>query len=162
MNKKKYLVIIIVSVAIVITLIAGTIAYLFTSANNNNINGSAEGLQLTFTNDGTLSGALRPVNGKTEDIVTTVTVGLANNDNKASINIYIDVTTIDAVLASDALVWEIYKDDVFYKRGTFTGASTGNKFYLINNYELTKTEVFKVYVWLDGSSSGNSSMNSSF
>lgn len=160
MNKKLLTSLIVIGIIIIATV---GVTYAFFAANNNNsFTGNSGNIDISYVNGGVLTGELYPRSSRSEDVYGSVSIGLNKDSVAANASIYIDITKIDDALASDALVWDMYLNDTLYKSGTFKGAKSGSKFYLVEDYPLTtKTDVFKVYIWLNGDKIDNSVLDSS-
>lgn len=108
--------------------------------------------------------SLVPAKNKSSGIHTKITMSLTANSVKTTANIKFTPTN----LASEAykttgLIWEVYVGDTLKASGNFANATENNPMNLITNYELTTTStVFDIYIWLDGSKTGNEVMNKQF
>ena len=160
MNRKLLISLIVIGIIIIATV---GVTYAFYAANNSNsFTGSNGNIDINYVNGGVLTGELYPRSSRSEDVYGSVSIGLNKDSVQANASIYIDITEIDEALSSDALVWDMYLNDTLYKSGTFEGAKSGSKFYLVEDYPLTtSTDVFKVYIWLNGDKIDNSVLDSS-
>ena len=160
MNKKLLISLIVIGIIVIFTV---GVTYAFFMANNSNtFTGNSGNIDINYVNGGVLTGELYPRSSRSEDVYGSVSIGLKKDSVKANASIYIDIDNIDEALSSDALVWDMYLNDTLYKSGTFKGAKSGSRFYLVEDYPLTtNTDVFKVYIWLNGNKIDNSVLDSS-
>ena len=152
MNKKLLISLIVIGIIVIITV---GVTYAFFMANNSNtFTGNSGNIDINYVNGGVLTGELYPRSSRSEDVYGSVSIGLNKDSVKANASIYIDIDNIDEALSSDALVWDMYLNDTLYK--------SGSRFYLVEDYPLTtNTDVFKVYIWLNGNKIDNSVLDSS-
>ena len=152
MNKKLLISLIVLGIIVIITV---GVTYAFFMANNSNtFMGNSGNIDINYVNGGVLTGELYPRSSRSEDVYGSVSIGLNKDSVKANASIYIDIDNIDEALSSDALVWDMYLNDTLYK--------SGSRIYLVEDYPLTtNTDVFKVYIWLNGNKIDNSVLDSS-
>lgn len=154
-------------VVVLIVTITGTFAWYNgrIASDNTNLGKSAK-LDIEYTDgfDEVLSGSLIPVKDKSGGISTTAKIGLKSDSVAAKLRLSLELTTFTAVLGnSEALTYEVYKGSTRIATGNFKGKSQGNTVDILTNHALTTTaETFTVYVWLDGSKSGNEVQNATF
>ena len=158
----KKIILSIVAILLVATLIdAGTYAYFVFTINSGNIfMSSLSNIAVIYTKDVNITGELKPVSSYKEGNKATIKIKLDNDSVDAKADIYIYVDEIGRDIASNALKWELFRTyqgiESFVARGTFAGASEESKIYVDRDYRLNTEETsYTVYIWLDGSLTGN-------
>ena len=156
--KKMFIYIAITAIIVVIT-ISGTYAFFVATTNTGNeIASEAAKLEVIYTGGTAIQGGLNLVRTKEEGFNTTVNIRLTEDSIDAIAKLYIKINEIGENIANDALNWEVYKDNstTAYATGTFENYKSGDKIYIVNNYDLSTTNTsFKIYVWLNGEKVGN-------
>lgn len=170
--KKAILYTIIILLVIVIT-VTGTYAFFVaTTGSNNNVTANSAKLEVIYTGGTAIQGGLNLVRTKEEGFNTTVTIKLSEDSVDAMADIYIHINQITSTIATEALIWEVYKKyegtETFVDSGTFLDCEAenttkkcenGDKIYIVKNYELTTTDTYyTVYIWLNGDKVGNEAL----
>ena len=163
---------------IIIITVSGTYAFFSATTNTGNVlTADASKLDVIYTGGTEINGNLKLVNpdenAKNKGFNTTVRIKLAEDSVDAKANLYIQINEITAAIATEGLVWEVYKEyegvESFVDSGTFieceNGATTkkcanGDRLYIVRDYQLTTTDTFyTVYIWLNGDKVGNEVLN---
>jgi len=167
----KKIVLYIIAILIIITITVGA-TYAFFNASvdsgNKDISNTAI-LEVVYTKGNAIQGDLNLVNSKEEGFDTTVMIKLSEESIDAVADLYIHINQISSSLATEALIWEVYKisgeTETLINSGDFLDCdnngttkkcANGNKIYIVNDYKLSTNETyFKVYIWLNGNKIGN-------
>lgn len=156
---KKMLIYISITALIIVITTTGTYAFFSASTNTGNgITSEAANLEVIYTGGTAIQGTLNLVRTKEEGFNTTVNIRLTEDSIDAMAKLYIKINDIGETIANDALNWEVYKDNstTAYAKGTFNDYKSGDKVYIVNNYDLSTTNTsFKIYIWLNGEQVGN-------
>ena len=164
MKIKMILIYIITIILTVFITVSGTFAYFTATAGSksNSATANTTKLEVIYTGGTEIDGDMYLVTRKEEGFNTTVNIKLSEESIGASSDLFIQIKEISAAIATEALIWEVYKtyqgEETFVKSGNFLqcGEGTkkcadGDKLYLVRDYELTTTETyFTVYIWLNG------------
>ena len=162
--KNNKTMVLIISLAIVLTLTATLSFFVWNSSRNQDINVSVNlsGLDaFIHYNKGTdvLTGTLLPSTDYTGGISTEIELWKDPSAESRTIygHIYLDITSIGTNLANEpALKWAITSNGEVLNTGNFVGKSNGNSISLKLNIPLsTSKQLFKIYIWLDESMSIN-------
>lgn len=108
--------------------------------------------------------SLVPSLTKSSGIHSQITMSLATNSIKSTANIRFTPTNLSSgAYKTSGLIWEVYVGSTLKASGNFANATENTPMDLLTNYELTTTStVFDIYIWLDGSKTGNEVMNKQF
>lgn len=179
---KKIPIYIIIILLITIITAGSTYAYLVANINSevNGVKGEGAELNVVYQEGLPLEGEISPSINKNAGLHTTVNIRRTEDSVEAKTHLFIKVESITPSLASAGFIWEVYKiveteeetTEEFITTGNFTQCKSstgtkkcanGDKLYIINDYILSPTNTsFKVYVWIDGSKSGNEVIGASF
>ncbi|MBQ2872491.1 MAG: hypothetical protein IJE89_00620 [Bacilli bacterium] len=166
---KKTIVYIMIAFLLAITVVGVTYAYygVIINPKEDSLTTNAHKFEVIYTGGTDIGGELELVNTKEEGKNTTVNIKIAEGSVEALANIYIHIDQMTDNLASNALRWEVYRnnEEQNIKAGNFMYCVSGNikkkcesgdKLYLINDYKLTTDDTsFTVYIWLDGNLATN-------
>ena len=152
-------------VVLFLVLMAGiSYAYLAFSKSTTSDNMSKSGkIDVVFTSGADLTGALRPSSDKEGGISSTSSIRITTGSLPAKGILKLNITSISTEIATSALKWEVYKDSETtpYNSGDFNGVSSGDIIEIVKDYQLTTTDTnFTIYIWLDGSLSGDEVLGS--
>lgn len=171
---KKTILYTIMILLLTIIAVGGTYAFLVASASSQNeIVTNAHKFEVIYTGGTSISGPLNLASNKEQGRKTTVNIKVSEDSVLGKANLYIKIDEISEVIANDALVWEVYKNEekTAYKEGTFEkcGESAneicaeGQKLYLVRDYKLsTENTSFTIYLWLNGNKVDNNVIGASF
>lgn len=155
MDKKKSLIISIITVLLIVILVSGTTyAYLSSRTNGENVDTGSGMVDINYTIEpenitGNLSSSLNRDGG----LKATATVSLNKNSEEALLNMYILPTALTNLNVA-AFKWEVegYSGDeiIYTNSGDFSNAIEGNPIKIVNGYSPTENNVeFHIYMWLD-------------
>ena len=116
MNNKKFIIGVIV---LLLLMVGGTYAYYrWVSSNNMNVEVTIEGGTVTFVGGDNITGTLIPTATKEEGIKKDVTVKA--DTIGATLNLYMDLTTMPDELKEKSFEYEVYyNDSTLVKKGNF-------------------------------------------
>ena len=158
-NIKNYIVIIL---AVIIVLIAGTYAWLSYRSNNTHMVltiGEINDVQVTLSPYKIVS-TISPVSAYTDQTnYSTVTVK-NNNASSRMINLYYHINNIPDALKISGFKYTITKSTdnstyTFVKTDSFSSASSNSDFIIHEDSVNSGTTYYRVYVWLDTNDGGN-------
>ena len=168
-------------IMLAVVTVSATYAYYQSSVNGttNSVGASSNEFDVIYTGGNQLSGQLQVASSRSENFKTTVSIRLAPNSTLAKANLYIKISEISSVLASDMLVWEVVAQNngesvtLTPSRGDFTTCThsngttgtcqSGDKLYIVTNYNLLYTDTdFTIYVWINGDKATNAVVGASF
>lgn len=162
MNKK---VVIIIASVLVLTLVVFAVTYAYLNASHtSDVVGVKSGkIDITYKNDGEVSGTLLPSVDYSKGIYTTSKIKLENNSLTNLASIKLEVEEISDYLKNDALNWTLLINGEVKRSDDFSVLPTDNIITLYDNYELDEniTEI-KVYIWLNGDKTTNEMMDQAF
>ena len=173
---KKLITYIIIITLLVILIVGGTYAYFLASTDGNEFVTSANKFEVIYLGGEKISGSLEFANSKSEEMKTTVNIRMAKDSVPGIANLYIQIDEITENIATEALIWEVYKEykgvKSFAGSGTFVDCKTdstkrkcetGDKLYIVNDYELSEENTsFTIYIWLNGSLATNDALGGNF
>lgn len=172
---KKIMIYILLILLLTIITAGATYAYLAASTNSviNVITGESAQLVVNYTGGKKIEGSMSLSKDKTGGHNTTVNISIAENSVIAKADLFININSISSSLATEGLIWEVYKTingtESFVGSGTFatcysgTKCSNGDKMLIVNDYVLSTTNTaFTVYVWLNGDKVGNEVIGATF
>ena len=155
--------------------VGATYAYLVASTNSvkNAIDGTSAELIVNYTGGTKIEGSMSLSKDKSGGHNTTVNISLDDNSVIAQADLFININSISSSLATEGLVWEVYKTvngtESYIGTGNFSTCYSGNKcsngdkILIVDNYVLSTTNTaFTVYVWLNGDKVGNEVIGASF
>lgn len=168
---KKATVYIIMLLIVAIISVGGTYALFRATVNENNAIGTqADTLEIEYTGDIEINGALHLTKIKEGGHRRVIKIGLSEQSVGIAAHLYIQIKNISPKLAVNGLKWEVYtlKNGVetYYNSGTFMQCGeieaakskcvSGDKLYMVTNYDLSTIQTeFVVYIWLNGNEVGN-------
>ena len=156
---KNYIIIIL---AVIIVLIAGTYAWLSYRSNNTQMVltiGEINDVQVTLSPYKIVS-TISPVSAYTDQTnYSTVTVK-NNNASSRMINLYYHINNIPDALKISGFKYTITKSTdnstyTFIKTDSFSSASSNSDFVIYEDSVNSGTTYYRVYVWLDTNDGGN-------
>ena len=107
MNNKKFIIGVIL---LLILMLGGTYAYYkWTSSNNMDFEVEIKGGTVVFEGGKDINGELIPTSKKEEGIIKDITV--KGNTEGATINLYMDLTTMSDNLKEESFKYEVYYND---------------------------------------------------
>lgn len=170
---KKIFLYSILLLTIAVVTIGGTYAFFnSTTKLNNKTIGKTNKLEVLYSGGTEITGSLKIAKDKSGGYRREISIGLDEDSVGAKANIYISIDEITNTIATDSLVWEIYKiengveNQTAIKTGSFakcadlgetpTVCTNGGKIYIQNGLALsTEPLQFAVYIWLNGANVGN-------
>lgn len=173
--KKTILYILLMLIIMAIT-VSGTYAF-FTATNNsqNEFKSDANKFEVIYTGGKVISGPLTLRNSKDENNKTTINIGVTQDSVLGKANIYLKIEEIDEVLATDALIWEVYdttnETEELIATGDFLKCGetmdqkckTGDLLYIIKGHQLAvESTSYTIYIWLNGEKATNDVIGAKF
>lgn len=175
---KKGIIYISVILLLAIVTSGATYAYLtaVTNSGTNTVSTSGAKIEVVYSGGTAIEGPISMSLDKSGGLNTTVNIRITENSVAAKANLFINVNQITSSLATDALIWEVYKTvdgvESFVGSGTFLDCkatdgvkqcASGDKLYIVNDYLLSTTDTaFTVYIWLNGDKAGNEVLGATF
>ena len=175
---KKIAILSIVLLVVAIATVSGTYAFFTATVTQRNpMASTTDQLEIIYTGDTTLNDVLHLATDKSEGHRRQVSISIAENSLAAKANIYIYVEQITSALATEGLVWEIYKVENGVETDKIEGSFidcgnigqtkrkcvSGDKLYMLTGIELTSTpQTFAIYLWLNGYKVGNEVVGATF
>ena len=161
--------IIVVLLLLVITIAGSTYAYFSAVATSNNsiVNANSEKYEIVYHGGTEINGHIRVLGSHENADNTTVEIGLAQGVT-ASINatLFITVENISPALSTESFKWEVYQvngqEEVLKNSGNFLNAEADDEISILTIPLSTTLTSYKVYFWVDGSSTGNEINGSTF
>ena len=167
MNKKRYLIIGIVALSVL--LISGVTYAWYTwstsSENETKIVTNLGAATVYYESGSNITADIMPVSSKEEGIIKEITVKTDKNTTyKLSFNLYLDILDLPDIFKHESFKYAIYKDSVLVKEGNFTETfetctlNSTSHIVLINNESITTTtSTYTLYLWIDGENYTNPS-----
>lgn len=168
---KKAVIYIIILSFVAIVSVGGTYAlFRATVTKNNTIGTQADTLEIEYTGDIAINGALHLAKIKEGGHRRVIKLGLSEQSVGIAAHLYIQIQKISPALAVNGLKWEVYTledgTEKYYNSGTFMQCGgieeikskcvSGDRLYMVTDYDLSTIETeFVVYIWLNGSEVGN-------
>ena len=155
---KKYLVILLLTF---IVCMSSTLAY-YSWGSTSNINVAfdvvADYVYITYDGGSHITGSsLYPTDDKADGIEKTITVKVEEESDKATFNLYLDLTDVPEALLDESFRYALYNNETLIKEGSIidTTASCSinntNHIVLLNGITpSTTTTVYTLYLWIDG------------
>ena len=178
---KRMLLSILSVMMLAIVTVSATYAYYQSSVNGtaNSVGSASDEFDVIYTGGNQLSGQLQITNSRSEDFKTTVSIKMAPNSALAKANIYIKISEISSVLASDKLVWEVVGEHdgeeitltpnsgdfttCTHSDGTTGTCTSGDKLYIVTDYDLDYDDTdFTIYIWINGTKVTNDVIGARF
>ncbi len=152
----------------IILVMSVTYAYLLSSASSEDLDKTGSGkLDIQYVNNGNLTGNLQPSTDKNGGINTSVQISKKEGSLDASIDIYLNPTTLPEKLKISGFKWEVIGTQggkqVCNQNGDFSNATQDTPIKIESDYKLSTTPTtFTVYIWLDGATTNNDVMSQEF
>ena len=162
MNNKKFIIGVIL---LLVLMLGGTYAYYkWTSSNNMDFEVEIKGGTVIFEGGKDINGELIPTSKKEEGIIKDITV--KGNTEGATINLYMDLTTMPTELKEKSFEYELYYNDTtLVKKGNFaaynsssnvngisyaTSGTTTLTLFTGRDISTTSTDKYTLYLWFNG------------
>jgi len=172
--QKKLLGTILGVVELIVVVAGGTAAWFTWSSTTEQqtsvtftVSGLTDAITTTVNESGTLTGTLTPVANKTSGVVKSFSVSKsAAFEPTVYLSFTLQLTTFPASLADPSLKWELVNvvsgSETSLGSGNFSGLTQGGQIKLLNTlgtrHTLTGTNNYKLYIWIDGTMTNDSSM----
>ena len=175
MDRKKKMIISIISVLVLIVVVsAATYAYITAVTNEGNTSTKTGMLDINYTPPGDITGSFTPSEDREGGLYTSAKASLVDGSVSAILNMYITPTALDN-MNIPALKWEAEGvrngETICYSSGDFSEAVVGEPIKLFpnelsddkNDCVLSTTETtFNIYIWLDVNMIGGTLGGTSF
>ncbi len=162
MNNKKFIIGVIL---LLILMLGGTYAYYkWTSSNNMDFEVEIKGGTVVFEGGKDINGELIPTSKKEEGIIKDITV--KGNTEGATINLYMDLTTMSDNLKEESFKYEVYyNDNALVSSGNFGVYNSNSNPNGINynangitkltlftgrDISVNTTDKYTLYLWFNG------------
>lgn len=162
MNNRKFVIGVIL---LLILMLGGTYAYYkWTSSNNMDFEVEIKGGTVIFEGGKDINGELIPTSKKEEGIIKDITV--KGNTEGATINLYMDLTTMSDNLKEESFKYEVYyNDNVLVSSGNFGVYNSSSNPNGINynangitkltlftgrDISINSTDKYTLYLWFNG------------
>lgn len=162
MNNKKFVIGVIL---LLILMLGGTYAYYkWTSSNNMDFEVEIKGGTVIFEGGKDINGELIPTSKKEEGIIKDITV--KGNTEGATINLYMDLTTMSDNLKEESFKYEVYyNDNALVSSGNFGVYNSSSNPNGINysangitkltlftgrDISINSTDKYTLYLWFNG------------
>lgn len=160
---KKIIIYATVLLLVTVITVSGTYAFFAATTTTGNMNNmGTHQVQVRYSGDVKIDGFIDLARNKEEGFRRTVKIGKADDSVPVTASIYIYLANISEGFANKALKWEIYEvngeEEVPIENGTgtFEGYQSGDKIYMIKNFELSEDlKEYAIYLWLNGHEAGN-------
>lgn len=148
--------ILIVVVATIILSVGGTLAWLeWVSPLNANVYGDVCAPQIVFVGGNTINGVgISPTTNLDRAIKKEINVNLQDlcEDEVATMDLKLELTTFPVGLADSSFVWKLYKGNTLVTNGNFADKEQGDVITLISGETITElASNYTLYIYLDGS-----------
>ena len=162
MNNKKFIIEVIL---LLVLMLGGTYAYYkWTSSNNMDFEVEIKGGTVIFEGGKDINGELIPTSKKEEGIIKDITV--KGNTEGATINLYMDLTTMSDNLKEESFKYEVYyNDNALVSSGNFGVYNSSSNPNGINysangitkltlftgrDISINSTDKYTLYLWFNG------------
>ena len=162
MNNKKFVIGVIL---LFVLMLGGTYAYYkWTSSNNMDFEVEIKGGTVIFEGGKDINGELIPTSKKEEGIIKDITV--KGNTEGATINLYMDLTTMSDNLKEESFKYEVYyNDNALVSSGNFgvynsssnpnginynTNGITKLTLFTGRDISVNTTDKYTLYLWFNG------------
>ena len=153
MDNKKFIIGVIL---LLLLMIGGTYAYYrWSSSNNMDVNVKIDGGTVTFDGGTNITSTIMPTSSKEEGIKKDITVK-ANREG-ATMNLYMDLTTMPEELKEKSFIYELYyNDNSLVTKGNFkdinysSNGTTTLTLFTGRDISTNTTDKYTLYLWFNG------------
>lgn len=173
-KNKKYLLISILALIVIVLGITGTYAWYVWSTSDDEqtkIVTNVGAAVVYFDAGSDITGTLKPVDSKEKGILKEINIR-SDATSGLVFNLYLEITSLAEELKHESFRFQIYKDDILLKDGNFSQSylnenlnTETNQITLLSNRSIKSTiSTYKLYIWIDGENYTNPSsmQNKSF
>lgn len=174
---KKIVIYTLIILLIIAITVGATYAFFSAQTNTDDMDSGTTEIEIIYNGGKKIEGNMDLVTSKEGGYNTTVNIRETEESVHATANLFINVDQITSSIATEGLIWEVYKTfngtTSFVNSGTFVecgalGATkskckAGDKLYMVTDYELsTESTAFTIYIWLNGDKVGNEVLGATF